>query len=267
MGKALICDVFAATNPGAGGGNATAGAGSTLVVRNSTLQSPVWLTDMWRKGASAGFVRLSSPKIVPVAGGINVNGSAGLADFFMYGLPFQALTPQDILTATISGGAAEVDVGVMQSYYTDLPGVEMTLKNPGDINGNVQFVFGWRVATVASATPGAQAQTVITATQDSSSANAWYALLGYVTDTSLALVGLNGVDTSLSTIGGPGDATTPKNTQGYFQDLSQNCGMPCIPCFNAANKGNTFVVTADNAASTAANISLILAQMNPTWTP
>jgi hypothetical protein len=267
MGNALICDVAAATNPGAAGAAAAPGAGSTFTIRNSALSSNVWLIDLWRKGAAAGFVRLASPKVVPVAGGINVNGAAGLADFLMYGMPFQALTPQDILAVTISGGGAETDVAVMQSYYQDLPGVSMTLKNSGDILGNTQFVFGWRVATVSPVTPGAQALTAITATQDSSTANAWYALLGYVTDASVALVGLSGVDTSASTIGGPGDATTPKNTSSYFQDLANMSGMPMIPCFNAANKGNTFVVTADSGVSTPANVTLVVAEMNSTWNP
>jgi hypothetical protein len=266
MGTALICDVASATNPGAAGAAGLPGLGSTLTVRNTSLTTNVWLFDMWRKGAAAGFVRIASPKVVPVAGGINFACAAGLEDFLLYGPPYQPLTPQDILAVTISGGAAETDIAVMQSYYQDLPGVEMTLKNPGDITGNYQFIFGWRVATVSPAVPGAQGQTVITATQDSSTANAWYALLGYTTDAAVGLVGINGVDTSASTIGGPGDPVT-RSTSSYFQKLSDSSGMPCIPLFNAANKGNTFVVTADNAAATAANVTLVLAQMNPSYTP
>jgi hypothetical protein len=266
MGTALICDVAAVTNPGAAGAAALPGLGSTLTIRNSALTSQVWLTDMWRKGAAAGFIRLSSPKLVPVAGGINASGIAGLMDFILYGPPYQPLIPQDIIAMTLSGGGAETDIGVMQSYYQDLPGVEMQLKSPGDIMGNTQFVFGWRVATVSPVVPGAQGQTVITTTQDSSTANAWYALLGYTTDAAVGLVGLNGVDTSASTIGGPGDII-PRATSSYFQRLSSESGMPCIPLFNAANKGNTFVVTADNGVSTPANVTLIVAQLNPSYTP
>jgi hypothetical protein len=267
MGTALITDVAVATiAAGPTITNAVAGQGSSLTVRNSALTSQVQLVDMWAKGATKGVIQLTSPKIVPVSHGITVARPAGLADFLLGGPPFQALTPQDNLTMMINGTAAEVDIGVIQSYYADLPGVEMQLKMPGDIAGQTEFVFGWEVATTASATPGNQNQTLITTTMDSSSANVWYAVLGYTVDTAIGIVGINGVDTSASTIAGPGDIL-PKQTRNYFADLSNRTGLPCIPLFNAANKGNTFVVTADSAASTTSNVTLILAQLQSNYTP
>lgn len=267
MGTALITDVAVLTQGGSPAlAPAAAGAGSTLTVRNSALTSQISLMDMWRKGTTKGVVQLTSPKIVPVSHGISVAAPAGLGDFLLPGPPFQGLTPQDNLTLSLNGAASEVDIGMIQSYYADLPGVEMQLKMPGDIAGQTDFVFGWEVSCTAPATPGNQGQTLVTSLYDSSTANVWYALLGYLTDTALGVIGINGVDTSASTIAGPGDIL-PKQTRNYFADLSLRSGLPCIPLWNAANKGNTFVVTADSAASTAANVTLILAQLNANYTP
>lgn len=267
MGRALIVDAGVAT-VGAGPvlTAVTAGAGSTFTVRNSTFTAPITLIDMWRKSTHKGEAQITSPKLVPVSNGIRVQPPAGLADFLLPGPPFQNLTPQDLLTINDNGTAADVDMIAVQSYYSDLPGVSMTLKYPGDIEGVTDFVFGWPVSCTSSGTAGAQNSTVVTTTIDSSTANVWYALLGYTVDVSVGCVGLSGVDTSASFIGGPGDII-PRFTRRYFADLSDRTGMPCIPLWNAANKGNTNIVLIDNAASTAVNVTMILAQLNQNYQP
>lgn len=267
MGAALIVDAGAvAIGAGPVLTAVTAGSGSTFTVRNSALTSSIKLTDVWTKGAAVGRLEITSPKLVPVSNGIRIQTPTGLADFLLPGSPLQGLTPQDNLTVQVDGTAADVYAACLQSYYQDLPGVSMTLKMPGDITGQTEFVFGWPVAAAASATEGDQASTVITTTVDSSTANRWYAVLGYVCDTSVAAVGLSGVDTSQTFIGGPGD-TDPFRTRNYFADLSVRTGMPCIPLWNAANKGNTNIVVVDNAASTAVNVTLILAELNASYQP
>jgi hypothetical protein len=267
MGAALVVDCGVAT-VGAGPvlTAVTAGQGSTFTVRNSSATGQVMLTDLWRESAHKGEVQITSPKLVPVSNGIRLQTPTGLADFLLPDTAFQGLYPQDILTVNDNGTAADVDLIALQSYYTDLPGVAMTLKNPGDISGVTSFVFGWPVAVTSSAAAGAQNSTVITTTVDSSTANAWYAVLGYLTDTQIGCVGISGVDTSATFVGGPGD-TTPHFTRNYFADLSVKTGLPCIPLFNAANKGNTNIVVADRSGSTAANITLILAELNSNYTP
>ena len=267
MGRALIVDAGVATvAAGPALTPVVAGSGSSFTVRNSQFTSNIYLLDTWRKAAAVGRVQITSPKLVPVSNGIRIQTPTGLADFLLPGPPFQNLTPQDTLVVQDDGTAADVDLVAIQSYYEDLPGVSMTLKMPGDISGQTDFVFGWPVAAAASATAGNQATTVITTTVDSSTANVWYAVLGYVTDTAIGCVGLSGVDTSATFIGGPGD-TDVRFTRGYFADLSMKTGMPCVPLFNAANKANTNIVVVDNAASTAANVTLILAQLNANYQP
>lgn len=266
-GRALIVDGGVATI-GAGPvlTAAVAGAGSTFTVRNSTFTAPIWLTDFWRQSAHKGEAQITSPKLVPVSNGIRIQTPTGLADFLLPGPPFQELTPQDLLTVNGNGTAADTDLLCIQSYYNDLPGVAMTLKSPGDIEGVTDFIFGWPVAVVTSATIGAQNSTVVTTTVDSSTANIWYALLGYTVDVSVGAVGISGVDTSASFIGGPGDIA-PYLTRKYFVDLSHRTGLPCIPLWNAANKANTNIVAMNNAASLAVNVTMILAQLNRNYQP
>lgn len=267
MGKALIVDAGVAT-VGAGPvlTAVVAGSGSTFTVRNSTFQANVTLFDMWRQSGHKGEAQITSPKIVPVSNGIRIQTPTGLADFLLPGPPFQALTPQDLLTVNDNGTAADVDLIAIQSYYDDLPGVSMTLKMPGDIEGQTDYVFGWPVAITTSGTAGNQNSTVVTTTVDSSSANNWYAVLGYTVDVAVGCVGISGVDTSASFIGGPGDIV-PRFTSRYFSDLSIRTGKPCIPLWNAANKGNTNIVAINNAASLAVNVTMILAQLNPNYQP
>lgn len=267
MGAALIVDAGVAT-VGAGPvlTPVTAGQGSTFTVRNAALTSKVFLVDAWRQSGHAGRVQITSPNLVPVSNGIDINTPSGLADFLLPGPPYQPLVPQDALLVQDDGTAADVDLVAIQSYYDDLPGGSMVLKNPGDVSGATDFVFGWPCAAAASGTPGNQGATAITHTVDSSTANRWYAVLGYQCDAAVGAVGIQGVDTSQLFIGGPGD-TNGIRTRTYFADLSMETGRPCIPLFNAANKGSTSIVVVDHDASTAVNVTLLLAQLAANYTP
>lgn len=267
MGKAIIVDAGVAT-VGAGPvlTAVTAGAGSSFTVRNSAFTSDIKLLDTWRQSGHKGELQITSPKLVPVSNGIRIQTPTGLADFLLAGPPFQDLTPQDALTVNDNGTAADVDLIAIQSYYDDLPGVSMTLKMPGDIEGQTDYIFGWPVAVTTSGTAGAQNSTVVTTTVDSSSANNWYAVLGYTVDVAVGCVGISGVDTSATFIGGPGDVVG-RFTSRYFSDLSVRTGKPCIPLWNAANKGNTNIVAINNAASLAVNVTLILAQLSENYQP
>lgn len=266
MGAALITDVGYATNPSSTLTACTFTSPNSNTVRNTLFQNPISLLGMWRNGATKGRATITSPKLVPVTNGIDYAAPAGCTGQILDGPPYQVLTPQDVLTASVTGGGSESDELAIQSYYQNLPGVEMTLKHPGDIIGSAQFVFAWRCSITCSGTIGTQSNTVITTSEDSSTANVWYGVLGYTTDALLTAVGISGVDTSQSFIGGPGLLDVYK-TRHYFVDLSNRSGMPCIPMWNSANKANTNITAVDVAASTTAIITLVLAQMPPNWQP
>jgi hypothetical protein len=267
MSGALITDAGVATVVTTGTLAAVAaGQGMTFTVRNAALQSQVLLTDYWREGTHVGRIQISSPNLVPVANGIRINTAAGLSDFMAPSWDYQALIPQDTLLVQDTGTAADVDLVAIQSYYANLPGGQMTLKSPGDVVNQDTFVFGWPVAVTSGATAGNQGTALVTTTVDSSTANTWYALLGLETDVQLGVIGLSGVDTSQLLCGCPGDIN-PRRMRSYFVDKSNETGLPCIPMWNSANKGSTNIVAIDHATSVAANVTMILGQMPPNWTP
>ena len=266
MGALLVCDAGAVTNPGAVITAVPAGAGSSFTVRGTSASTKQTLVGLARGGATKGIVRVRSPYLSDNVQGIRYATAAGIQDDLLSLIGAQSLVPQDSLTVEVTGGAAEYDGALLSTYYDDLSGASPKLKMPGDIAGAASFITTWSVDAAASATEGAWANTLITNLYDESKANSWYALLGYVVDTPVLGVAINGADTSNFNVGGPG-VTEPYRTKAYFADLSMALGKPCIPVFNSANKGNTNVAVVDVAASTAVTVTLVVAIMPPTWQP
>lgn len=267
MGKALITDVGFVLDPSTTVFTAcTAGTGSTFTVRGTSPQSNAELIDMWMNGATKMSMRVRSPKFADNTQGIRVDGSTELFPFCLLEDMAQSLYPQDALTVEALGGTTETDTVAIQSYYDDLGGANQALKMPGDISGQFQYIITIVVNTTASGTIGNYGTTGITNLYNELLANQWYAVLGYITDTELTAVGITGADVSSLNIAGPG-IKDPFKTRRYFADLSLRYGKPCIPCFNAANQGNTSVITADDAASTTAHVTLVCAVMPLGWQP
>lgn len=267
MPRALVVDAGVATI-GAGPviTAAAAGTGSTFTVRNFSLASTAELIDYWFQADHAGMIRVRSPKFADNVQGIRVNTDGVIHGGLLTPEAPQFLIPQDTLTVELNGTAADVNLACLQSYYDDLTGANPVLKMPGDITGSMEWLDTWVVAVTTSATAGTIASTAITTTYDVSQANRWYAVLGYVVDAECGAVGVTGADLSNLNIMGPGH-TFEDRTRNYFADLSNKIGKPCIPCFNTANKGNTGVVTVNDDASLALNVTLIVAIMNQSWQP
>lgn len=267
MGKALVTDIGSVLDPSTTVFTAcTAGSGSTFTVRGTSPQSDATLIDMWTNGATTMSMRVRSPKFADNVQGIRVDSGTELQPFLLDPEFAQPLFPQDSLIVEALGGTTETDTVALQSYYTDLNGADMKLKMPGDLAGQFEYATTWVVDTTASGTIGNYGLTAITHLYDESLANQWYALLGYDVVSELTAVGITGADVSNLNVAGPG-STNKAFTRRYFADLSLKIGKPCIPCFNAANKGNTNVITADDAASTTSHVSLIVAIMPLGWQP
>lgn len=267
MGRALVTDVGVATI-GAGPviTAATAGVGSSFTVRNFPFTSKASLIDAWFQAPHAGMIRVRSPKFADNVQGIRVNSNGVINGGLLVPEAPQFLIPQDTLAVELNGTAADVNLAALQSYYDDLSGASPTLKMPGDIQGAMEYLDTWVVAVTTSATAGTILSTPITTTYDVSQANQYYAVLGYVVDAAVGAVGLTGADMSNLNVMGPGTTLTHL-TSKYFFDLSLRTGKPCVPVFNTANKGNTAIVTANQAASLAVNVTLIVAIMPEGWTP
>lgn len=261
MGLAIDTILASAVNPGAGGAAAlVAASGDTNVVRNSTEQGQVYLDLLTRMGTAAGFAQVASPTLHDPVTGIRITPSESPSVFGLPGIASQKLTPQDALSLTISGGAAETDVMALHTYYTDIEGIAARLRSWGDIAGNIKYQKPQRVAVTSSATIGAWSDTPITTTENLLHANKDYAVLGFMTNTALAVIGLRGIATGNLRACGPGSTQEFPTTQ-YFAYMSSQTGRPYIPVFNAADAGGVFVSVAASTASVAAVVTLILAEL------
>lgn len=266
MGALLVCDAGTVANPGATITAVTAGTGSTFVVRGTGTATSQQLVGVARGGATKGIVRVRSSYLIDNVQGLRVAAAAGVQDLVIPRTLLQNLRAQDTLICEVTGGSSESDGVLLSTYYDSLAGASPILKMPADILGQAVELSTWQVGAAASATIGAWGSTALNTTYDVSLANRYYAVLGYVCDTAVLGVAINGADTSNFNIGGPG-LTNPFITRSYFMDMSMQIGAPAIPVFNTANKGNVTIQVVDVAASTAVNVTLILAVMPPTWTP
>jgi hypothetical protein len=267
MGRALVCDVGVATiDAGPVITAATAGVGSSFTVRNFPFTAKANLIDAWFQAPHAGMLRVRSPKFADNVQGIRFNSNGVINGGLFTPASPQFLIPQDTLTVELNGTAADVNFAALQSYYDDLSGAAPTMKMPGDISGSLEWMDTWVVGCTTSDTAGTIASTAINTTYDVSQANRWYAVMGYIVDAAVGAVGITGADLSNLNVMGPGTLLT-HYTRNYFADLSLKTGKPCVPLFNTANKGNTGVVTANEAASLTVNVTLNVAIMPEGWQP
>lgn len=261
MGMALDTIVTSAINPGAGPTAFTAAvSGDSLQVRNFPDSAVAKLIQMTRRGATTGFMRVRSPLLHDNVRGIMVTSGQTPS---LWSIPQETAQPlygQDTLIVEGSGGAAETDLIILTIYYSDLIGGAARLHMRGDVFGSVRSLKPLTVAVTSSATIGAWTDTVITTTEDLLHANRDYAVLGYATNVALGWVAIKGIDTSNLRVGGPGSVNL-EDTTNYFVSNSDLHQIPFIPVFNSANKGGTFVSVVDSTASTAATITLFLAEL------
>lgn len=263
MGLAMEVISGRATAPSATLTALTMAAGNSLTVRNTSLNSDIWLLDMWAFNNAAGIFRVRSPKLHDNVQGIRNRIVANdPVSLFPRGLK-QRLTPQDTLIAEISGSAVggQIEQGQMQIWYADLPGSKARLANWSDIVGRIVNLVNVEIAITTGVGGGYTGQVAINATFDLLQANTDYAILGAMTDTLCATVRVQGPDLGNLGVGIPGYLANRNFVSRYFKDLNLLTGLPCIPIFNAANKNGTLVDVVQNQAAAAVNVTLVCAQL------
>lgn len=238
----------------------TFASGDSGAVRNYPQTARAGLEAVVRKGATAGKVRVRSPLLCDNVRGIEFTTSESPATYLIPAGAEQMLHPQDVLTVEADSGATDSTAVALLNYYADLPGAAARLHSWGDISGIIANLKPIEVDVAASATIGAWSDTVITTTEDLMKANTDYAVLGLVSNAALCVAGILGPDTGNLRCGVPG-ATSTLDTSDYFVQMAEKFGTPHIPVINAANKNATYVSVGDNAASTAAKITLICAEL------
>lgn len=249
------------TAAAAGTGVATPNGGDTFAVQNFPTSSPCYLENVWANGASTDFVRIRSPRMHDANQGIRLQ-LGGSANFPL--LPFeveQELYPADALTVEIDETAAATGAIALFEYYTDLPGTSARLASWAEVAPRVQNISGVQVTAGAIAAIGNYGASVaINSGFDNFQAGADYALLGYTVAASRLAIAIQGQDTGNLKVGGPG-SNDARVTRDWFIKVGEAIGRPCIPIIAANNKGSTNVMQADNAASAAVAVTLILAEL------
>lgn len=261
MGLAIETVAGSVANPGAAVTAVVPSAGDTFTVKNFSQTAYARLVSIHRLGASAGLAQVRSSSLHDDTRGIRVITKENPSVFLLPREIGQSLVASDTLTVEVTGGTAETDLVALTTFYSDLPAGGSRLKSWGDISGMIKNIKPLEVAVANSATKGAWTDTVITTSEDLLHATKDYAVLGYLVDAAVGLVGVKGAATSNMHFVGGGE-TNSDDSADCFVRLSELSGLPTIPVFNAADKGGFFVSTIDATASTAGNVSLILAELS-----
>lgn len=264
MGLAIDTILTDVNSPGATFTATAAATGDSLTVRNFNLAAIGQIRHVIRRHNTAGAVRVLSPLLHDNVTGMTWYTSETPSVLEMPLQVGQNIQPGDTLVVQVTGDSTHHASVALVNYYQDLPGAAANLAGYGDIINNIKSIKAMTVAVTTSGTIGQWSDTLITATENQLHATSYYAVLGYTTDTALGVVGVKGQFTSNLRICGPG-ATTPEDTTWWFLWQAQNTGVPYIPVFNGQDRGAVYCSVADNAASTAANITLILAELNRTF--
>lgn len=262
MGKVIEIVTGRVTNPGATLTALTANTGNSFTVRAFDSGSAAWLHALWGQQATAGVIRVRSPKMHDAVQNLRYqNGAAVIRNL----LPEPAQTrlyPTDVLTFEQSGGGAEVDSAALELYYDDLPGGDQKLALWEQVQPKIVNLLTVEVAVTGPTTSGDwSAGNALNASFDLLKADTLYALLGYTVDTASLAVGISGPDTSNYRLGGPGP-TEPLEMRDWFIRQAMRRGKPYIPIINSNNRGGTLVSVAKVGAGGTINVDLSLAELS-----
>lgn len=271
MGRALELIGGSATNPGATLTTITFSTGQSGVIRGTDTSKGTWLLSTGSFNASAGELRITSPRLHDQVQGIRNRITAALSSPLTPGHTnggfAQRLYAQDNLTVQVSGGAAELDTPYLLIGYDDLAGVAGRFIDQPTLRKNGINMVTVEVTVTAVATGIFGGAVAINSTFDTLIANTDYALLGGLTDTRGAAVGITGVDFGNLRVGFPAEPTIRDETNNWFQQLSVAFNAPYIPVFNSANKSQTNVDVLTNGSGGTYIINLELVQLAPGSVP
>lgn len=261
MGACLEVISGRVTNPGAVFTTLTPNTGDSFAVRNFDAPGAASFIDYWALGATAGIARVRSPRLHDNVQGLRSKYLAATPQPLLPDWAQQSLYAQDTLILEQTGGAAETDGFSILNYYSDLPGANARLFDWPVIENRIRNLLTNEVTITTGATLldyGGSA--AINSSFDLLKANTDYAVLGYLTDTSVSTVGLRGPDTSNFRVGGPG-TNARFETRDWFIRMSDRNKLPLIPVFNSANKAGTLIDVAHNVAAATVVIEFILAEL------
>lgn len=243
----------------------TTATGDSTTIRNFGASAHAYLCGAFYDDVTTPLAwRVRSPLLHDNVQGIRFGpGAAAPAALWPLGV-LQELEAQDQLTIELSTAASTGKaLGVVQVFYTDLPGATARLRSWGDIAGIIRNVKPVTVAIGSGAnTAGQWLDTVITTTENLLRANTDYAVFGATLDVAVAALAVKGLDTGNLRAALPGGVNNPFGPY-YFRNLAAETGLPTIPVINSANAGSTYVSIVSAAATAAAStFTLYLAELS-----
>jgi len=235
--------------------------GQSGTVRNTALGGKVALQALWASNATAGQVRVRSPRLHDNVQGIRYDSIAATPLNLLGRRPFTRLVPQDQLTVEFNGTNTEVDAAFAYINYASLPGSDgrwatWSMVQPRMVDIMTQQVVNTAVACANQWSPGL----AINTTTDLMKANTDYALLGYVASVAGGAIAIQGPDTGGLKVGGP-CSINPLETREWFCEMDWLSDEPGIPIINSANKGGTFLFVGATAATYTGNVDLLFAEL------
>lgn len=253
---------FRALNPGASLTTVTDDTGSPHTVRDAPEVSAIWLEELWAQNATAGEVRVTSPKLHDNVQGLRFQSPANAIRSFLGDEVRQRLYANDPLTIQISGGGAETDCVGAVVYYDDITGIRQELHTWEETAPRILEFMGHVVQVTGPTTAGDwSAGNTLNSFSSQQKADEVYALLGYVCATAELAVGVQGADTGGLRVGGPG-TTEALETRDWFTSLARNTGKPCIPYIKANNFASTTLAVARATTGGTDNVSLLFARLS-----
>jgi hypothetical protein len=271
MGRALECVAGYCTNPSTTLTTLTACTGQSFVLRGTDTSKGTWLFEAWAFNATAGELRITSPRLHDQAQGIRNRVTAAsvmpLVPSFLQGGFAQRLYAQDGLTVQLSGGGSEIDCAALLIGYDDLGGIAgrfidwPTLRKIGLNMVTIEV-------TVTAVTTGLWGGGVaINSSYDNLIANTDYAILGGLVDTRGCAVGITGVDFGNLRLGFPCEPAIRDVTSEWFMAMATTFSGPYIPVFNSANKTQTVVDIQTNSVGGTYIVNLECVQLAPGAVP
>lgn len=219
------------------------------------------LENAWTQQATAGVLRIRSPRLHDSTQAIRLQANAALPKALLPLGAEQRLYQTDTLTLEIQGGGAEVDAAAFLIYYGNVSSGGGRFATWEQIKPLIRNYLTVQVDVVGPTTSGDwSAGTNFTNFSDLLHADTNYAILGYTLDTASLAVAVRGPDTGNYRVGGPGELNADE-TREWFKRLSQAHGTPHIPVFNSQNKGATQAFVARVGAGGTINVAFNLVEL------
>lgn len=263
MGRCIdtvLADVHNAATTALGLTAASTLGGDSLAIRAFDAPAKARLVSIGLQGSGTRTIRITSPRMHDNVTGITAILAESPAEFTM---PLEVGEPMysaDQLAVSMDAAASSDTVATLLQYYDDIEGIDANLMTWAQVKQSMIRTKYMQVACTTSATIGQWSDTVITTTENQLKADYRYALLGFETSAVLLTMGLKGPATGNLRVCCPGASSTLDITE-YFIVMGERHGLPMIPVFKANDRASTYISTAANTASQAANVVAVLAQL------